>query len=348
MVDRLHAAEQGRAIAPCGAGKGEVVCALVARVQQRALVIAPTIEIATDLADRVGKRLDGASVTLAVGGRWELADVVVCTPQTLTGNLDAARDAFGALIVDECHHAAADTWRACIDAIAARYRWGLTATPRADGLEQLVAHRLGSVVYRATASDMIALGRVMAPTIRQVPTAYRYDYGGPDDYAALLDDLATDGARNSMIEDLVTRECNSGEVGLVLSGRIAHCEDIAARLTARGLRARMLVGSVGKRERAEIVDAARAGNLDVICATSVADEGLDIPRLSRAFLVFPAKHEGRIVQRIGRILRPHADKSPPVVFDVCDPLVGVLNAQSKRRARVYAATWGAAAIGRAA
>ena len=48
----------------------------------------------------------------------------------------------------------------------------------------------------------------------------------------------------------------------------------------------------------------RAGCLDVVCATSLADEGLDAPRLSAVVLASPTKNAGRTLQRIGRALRP--------------------------------------------
>jgi superfamily II DNA or RNA helicase len=48
----------------------------------------------------------------------------------------------------------------------------------------------------------------------------------------------------------------------------------------------------------------------------------------------------RLAQRIGRVLRPHGGKLAPVVFDVIDPLFGVLAYQATRRARTFREAWG--------
>ena len=50
-------------------------------------------------------------------------------------------------------------------------------------------------------------------------------------------------------------------------------------------------------------------------ATQLADEGLDVPLLSRVFLAWPSKAHGRTVQRIGRVMRPHPDKPDALVVD---------------------------------
>jgi superfamily II DNA or RNA helicase len=71
----------------------------------------------------------------------------------------------------------------------------------------------------------------------------------------------------------------------------------------------------------------------VILAT-VADEGVDIPRLDRLHLVWPQRRELTIIQQVGRILRPHPDKLRPVVFDYVDS-EGMLAAQAAARQQIY-------------
>jgi superfamily II DNA or RNA helicase len=339
-VEALVAAQQGQAILPCGAGKTIVGCALIAQTRARPLVLVSTVDLALQWADTSRTTL-GVEAAVCTGGDFKIADVTIATPQTLAAHLDEARDAFGLLLVDEAHHAAAPTWRRCIDGIAAKYRIGLTATPRSDGLGPLVDHRLGRVVYRATIAETIDAGHLEAPEIRLIASPFVYPYSGPEDWPELLDEVVEDEERNALIADVVARECRGGEVGLVITGRVVHAREIVGLVEARGLRASLLVGEMSKRARAAAIEAAREGSVDVLVGTTIADEGLDIPRLSRAFLVFPAKHEGRIIQRIGRILRPHAGKAPPVVFDFVDERVGVLAHQARRRARIYRETWGA-------
>lgn len=114
-------------------------------------------------------------------------------------------------------------------------------------------------------------------------------------------------------------------------------------LLAAGLRAVVLTGKTPKKARTAILDGARQGLVDVLVASTVFDEGIDIPRLSLVALAFPAKHAGRITQRIGRALRIHEMKPAPVVLDFVDVNVGPLKWQARTRARVFAEQWGHAA-----
>ncbi len=88
----------------------------------------------------------------------------------------------------------------------------------------------------------------------------------------------------------------------------------------------------GKR-RAGVLGGLRDGAVRVLFATKLADEGLDVPALSRVFLATGGRAAGRVGQQIGRVMRTAAGKHGAVVFDFCDWRVGVLAAQAKARAR---------------
>jgi len=59
--------------------------------------------------------------------------------------------------------------------------------------------------------------------------------------------------------------------------------------------------------------------------------------LSSLFLATPIKFSGRVIQYIGRVLRPAPGKSKATVYDYIDTNVGVLAASAKARQRVYEA-----------
>ena len=90
---------------------------------------------------------------------------------------------------------------------------------------------------------------------------------------------------------------------------------------AAGVEAEALTGRVARGRRVEILDRFRAGDLRVVCATSLADEGLDVSRLERLILATPARAEGRTIQRLGRLMRPHPGKGTPVLYDMVDDTV---------------------------
>ena len=127
---------------------------------------------------------------------------------------------------------------------------------------------------------------------------------------------------------------------MVLSGRVEHCEVLADAVRARGVTAAALTGKVGREQRKALLDDAREGRLQVLMATSLADEGLDLPRLSRVFLAFPGRSRGRTIQRLGRLMRPHPSKQSAVLFDFVDTRVPILRRHHLERRKLYSEVLG--------
>ena len=83
-----------------------------------------------------------------------IVDVAMITSFGKNDLIDERIKDYGLVLVDECHHAGAQTHEAVIREIQARRIYGMTATPkREDGLEQKVFMQLGPVRYRLTAKD---------------------------------------------------------------------------------------------------------------------------------------------------------------------------------------------------
>ncbi|RJQ56447.1 MAG: ATP-dependent helicase, partial [Desulfobacteraceae bacterium] len=126
---------------------------------------------------------------------------------------------------------------------------------------------------------------------------------------------------------------------LVLSDRKGHCETLRAILKNNfGTPSTVLTGDIGTRDRQEIVDRLNKGEIRTLIATGqLIGEGFDCKALSTLFLSTPIKFSGRVLQYLGRVLRPAPGKDRAKVYDYIDP-VGVLQAAAKSRARVYEAS----------
>ncbi len=338
-VGRMVRGIQGTVVMPCGGGKTATGTAAIAEIGQPALVIVHTHDLLEQWRESVSRILDTTAGVVA-NGASEPAPITIATVQTVVRlaprELAELGARFGCVIVDEAHHAPASTFQTVLAHMPARFRFGLTATPeREDGLTPLLDFTIGPRLFEIGYQELVAGGFLQAPEIRPVYTGFSFDYAGPEDHHRCLGALVRDPARNAMVADLAVGEAKAGHTVLVLSGRVGHCRRLAELVRERGVSAEVLVGAVKKADRRDILDRFRRGEVPVVVASTLADEGLDVPRLDRIVLAFPGRTKGRTAQRLGRLMRPHPDKQGAVLFDVVDAAVGPLLRQFRERRRLY-------------
>lgn len=343
-VGRLAKVTQGIVVVPCGGGKSRLGMGAMAQLRTPTLVLVHTLDLADQWREDLQQAL-GVTAGLIGGGRVRPAPITVALVQSLAtwnrAELDRFLAGFGFVILDEAHHVSSRMFRAVVDRCPARYRLGLTATPdREDGLSSLLTYYLGARLLEVPHQQLLDSGVLASARIRCLETAFTYPYNDATDYAPMLDALVTNEERNQQVVDAVVAEAEAGHVCLVLSGRVEHCERLAARLDARGVRAAALTAAIRRVDRKRLLAAARAGEVSVLVATSLADEGLDLPRLGRVFLAFPGRARAGTTQRLGRLMRPHADKGEAVLVDVVDREVPILRRHHLERRKVYAEVLG--------
>ena len=153
----------------------------------------------------------------------------------------------------------------------------------------------------------------------------------------MLSELTEDGSRNRLIVgDIIKEASNGGGVCLVLSDRKEHCHALQDMLSKQGMNADVLTGSVCNGERKTIVERLHAGKVKVLIATGqLIGEGFDCKALSTLHLACPIKFSGRLIQYLGRVLRPAPGKNHARIYDYCDLHIGVLAASARARQQVY-------------
>jgi superfamily II DNA or RNA helicase len=330
----------GVIVAPCGAGKTQVGVALHAasKTDLPTLVIVHTRDLALQWAERV-ERLLGIKALKPVGAAafGKVADgaqvlakqeaqgcIVVTTVQTLTAVADLHRYPFGLVILDEAHHAPASTFQSVLGAIQCQTVYGLTATPeRSDGWTPAMYAWLGPKRYEVQARDLQAIGLTLAPRIVIVKTGC---YATTGDFTEACTQLAASDERNAIIAELV--ETHGEFPQLVLTSRIEHAEELA-KVIPNSI---VVTGRSKLREKA-FADI-RGKVVNVLIATQLADEGLDLPGLVAVHLTMPSRAEGRVVQRVGRVMRAAPGKGRPTVYDYVDDM-GLFESQARARMRAY-------------
>jgi superfamily II DNA or RNA helicase len=328
-VATMLAEEQGIVIRAPGTGKTQIALAFAAQCKTTVLVLVHTKDILDQWVEYAGNALPGTKIGVIQGSKETYGQITIAMVQSLKrfyGDSQWWRQ-WGAVILDEAHHAAAKSFESVLNACPAFYRFGFTATnSRADGMQPYHVHLLGPVIHKQKFSTPINT------TVKPIYTDFRFNYRGRYDWSTLLNRLVTDEGRNKQIAAVVDRECGNGNSVLVLSRRIEQLERISELLESPG---EILTADRGRAERKRILAEFREGGIRCVLATQLADEALDVPRCNCVVLVHPGKHDGRITQQIGRAIRKFEGKRHASIYDVVDKRVGVLANQWRERKRTY-------------
>ncbi len=121
----------------------------------------------------------------------------------------------------------------------------------------------------------------------------------------------------------------------MLSERKKHCETLQSLLKYK-ISFKLLTGSLSASHRQKVIDRLNKGKVKVLIATGqLIGEGFDCKDLSTLFLATPIRFNGRVVQYLGRILRPASGKENARLFDYVDINVDTLKNAAMARQKVY-------------
>ena len=340
-VDFLVPRRRAMIIAPAGSGKTIIGAAALAKV------LRPGMKL-TWLCNTVEQCAQAGEALSSVPGPQDV-DITVCC---VAGNPDTSDSDI--VLYDESHHIPAATWLEVLNEKA--IVWGLTATPwHSDEERNLVVRDVFKEFLTIDRDRILASGHLVEGKV------FMHDLDVPGEFNDVLDvktkietDLRcrrfwsiprfeherrvkwqitqevvqTNARRNDKIVELANTSADST---LILVHSIEHGEFLAFAVPG----AIVVHSKLPKKKRAEAIDGLRSGTLRVLIATSLADEGLNVPRASTLILAAGGRSAGKLEQRAGRVLRPFDGKNCGIIHDFLDRGAQFAHAQAKARMKVY-------------
>jgi len=187
-------------------------------------------------------------------------------------------------------------------------------------------------------AQLLEAGDILSAEVVIRETEFKPFADPSKNYSKMISELISDDKRNHLIASDIAKEIKaSSGTCLVLSDRKKQCKTIQALLKYKYKTAsELLTGDTGNSQRAEIIQKLNDGRINVLISTGqLIGEGFDANNLSTLFLTTPIKFSGRVMQYLGRILRPGPDKKTARVFDYVDVNVDILRNSAKARQVVY-------------
>ncbi|MFI6518590.1 DNA repair helicase XPB [Spirillospora sp. NPDC050679] len=304
----------GVVVLPCGSGKTTVGAAAMARAAATTLILVTNTVSAHQWKQELIKRtsLTEDEIGEYTGAKKEVRPVTIATYQIMTTRrkgvyphleLFDARD-WGLVVYDEVHLLPAPIFRMTAD-LQARRRLGLTATlVREDNREGDVFSLIGPKRYDAPWKDMETQGWIAPADCVEVRVTLTdserlaYATAEPEERYRFC---ATTDTKTRLVEALVNR--HRGEQTLVIGQYIDQLDELGAVLDAP-----VIKGETRVKERERLFQAFRAGEIDTLVVSKVANFSIDLPEATVAVQVsgaYGSRQEE--AQRLGRLLRPKAN-----------------------------------------
>lgn len=333
-LEQVVKKKRGLIVGPCGSGKTWTAIRAMVMHGGRWIVVVHTKELTNQWADAIHK-MTGVKPSVYNTKRKKRFDpespFIIARVQGLREHLEdvevIGRTRRG-VIVDEAHHTPSDTFLAVLRFLDCPLRFGFTATPhRTMGDTELMHWFIGPEIFVIERAHTEAAGRTMRPDLKLCVTDYvdTYDPDEPGDITRLKQRMYADEGRLERVAEMIQKTIEGREAGIAITEWVTYGHALLERLLARGVAAVMCHAKQRKTEcscnREYALAAIDTGRARVLIATTLADEGLDIPRLDTCWQVSPTGNAGRCEQRWGRVARFAPGKKKPLVIHVVDPLV---------------------------
>ena len=334
FVERSVAALASRGntlgVAPTGAGKTIMLSAVTGEMigdGAKACVLAHRDELTAQNRAKFQRVVPGVATSVidATEKSWNSQVAFAMVPTLARASNLADMPRLDLLVVDEAHHAVADSYRRIIDRVReanpdARI-FGVTATPnRGD--------RKGLREVFDNVADQVRLGELIASGHLVPPRTFVIDVGVQDELRSVrktmsdfdMAEVAGIMDRAPVTDEVIRhwKEKAGDRQTVVFCSTVAHAEHVTDAFRAAGVSAALIHGDLAAETRNSILADYAAGDIRVIVNVAVLTEGWDHPPTSCVVLLRPSSYKSTMIQMVGRGLRTvDPEEHPGIVKTDC-------------------------------
>ena len=288
----------------------------------RVLFLAHTQELVNQAAETFRNLWPSVTVGRYIESMKQPNAHVVCgSVQSVALYLEQFRDdAFDYLIVDEAHHASADTYQKVLSYFKPSFTLGLTATPERTDDNKVILDIFKNTAHKLDIQTAVEIGELVPVRCIRIHTNIDLTKVRFNSVQYNIRDLESKiyvPERNQLIVDTWLQYVRDKRT-VVFCASVKHAEQIAALFAEVGIRAAAVSGGMKQSERREFQDKFVSREIQVLCACDLLNEGWDCPEIEVLFMARPTMSKVLYTQQLGRGMRLYEGKESLMVFDFVD------------------------------
>ncbi|WP_084197202.1 DEAD/DEAH box helicase [Solimonas soli] len=334
------------------------------------LIVVPTAALLdqwwAEAAAYFDLKLDEVNV-ITGSKRMQPGTINIAVLNTAADLPERSRDQKCFLIVDECHKAASEHFKAVLE-LDTYATLGLSATPERQydqGLANVLIPALGDVIFKYDYADALRDKVIVPFTLHNIIFELEEDRQKEYDKLtrAIARSIQSAGAEAEETVALFLKRArilnlslnrvklalrliaaNKGKRTLVFHEDIEACNLIQQVLSENGVRSGVYHSKLPIKARAQILTQYRTGTIDVLVTCRALDEGFNVPETEMGIIAASTATRRQRIQRLGRVVRPAAGKSSADIYTLVAtaPEIGRLKEEEEALEGVANVTWSTA------
>lgn len=322
-LEKMRSIGESIALLYHATGTGKTVTAVTdaKNMGKRTLFLAHTRELVIQAKNTFDSLWDDVDTGLYIAEKKEKDAYVVCgSIQGVVQNINEFKpEDFSYIIIDEAHHGTADTYRKVLGYFKPQFTLGLTATPeRTDG--ESILELFMNVAHKLDLKTAVEIGELVPIRCIRVKTNVDLSsvrINGIKYNSQELESKLFVPERNKVILDTWLQYVKDKKT-VIFCASVKHAEEVANLFKSEGVIAEAVSGSTNTHLREKVLNDYENGDINVLCACDLLNEGWDSPKTQVLFMARPTMSKTIYLQQLGRGTRKSEGKEYLMVFDFID------------------------------